>query len=344
MAQIEGRLRAGMAARGIVGETAEAIVRGITSFALYGFPESHSASFAMIAYASAYLKAHHPAAFYCAMLNNWPMGFYHPSTLVKDAERHGVEVRPIDVTRSNWRCSIEAGALRIGLRYVQGLREVAVRRLERERARAPFESLGDLVARTELHEDERERLAQAGACVAFGEHRRDVSWQLAAFDRDPTTLFARSSPLRAGRASMLPPMSPLEQTLADYASTGLTTGPHVMAHLRGRLRAARVLASSELRDVPNGSCVRVAGHVIVRQRPGTAKGMLFLTLEDETGTCNVAVRPEVFRRHRRLLHTARLLQVEGPLQGVDGVVHVLGRSFEEVTVFGGAPPPSHDFH
>jgi error-prone DNA polymerase len=344
MAQIEGRLRAGMAARGIVGETADAIVRGITSFALYGFPESHSASFAMIAYASAYLKVHHPAAFYCAMLNNWPMGFYRPSTLVKDAERHGVEVRPIDVTRSAWRCSIEDGALRIGLRYVQGLRELAARRLEIERARAPFETLGDLVARAGLHEDERERLAYAGACAAFGEHRRDVSWQLAALDRDPTTLFASGSAAEAVTAPTLPPMSALEQTLADYASTGLTTGPHVVAHLRARLRASGVLASAELRNVPSGRCVRVAGHVIVRQRPGTAKGMLFLTLEDETGTCNVAVRPDLFRRNRGLLHTAQLLQVEGPLQSVDGVVHVLGRSFEEMTLLGGAPPPSHDFH
>ena len=344
MQQIEGRLRAGMAARGIVGETADAIVRGITSFALYGFPESHSASFAMIAYASAYLKAHHPAAFYCAMLNNWPMGFYHPSTLVKDAERHGVEVRPIDVTRSSWRCAIEAGALRLGLRYVQGLREVAARRIETERARAPFASLGDLVARSALREDERERLARAGACAAFGGHRRDLSWQLAALDRDPTTLFASRSDTRSTTTPVLPPMSPLEETLADYASTGLTTGPHVMAHLRTRLQGLRVLTSAELRTVPNGRLVRVAGHVIVRQRPGTAKGMLFLTLEDETGTCNVAVRPDVFRRHRRLLHTVRLLSVEGPLQSVDGVMHVLGRSFEEMTLLGGAPPPSHDFH
>jgi error-prone DNA polymerase len=253
-------------------------------------------------------------------------------------------VRPIDVTRSSWRCAIEAGALRLGLRYVQGLREVAARRIETERARAPFASLGDLVARSALREDEREQLARAGACAAFGGHRRDLSWQLAALDRDPTTLFASRSDTRSTTTPVLPPMSPLEETLADYASTGLTTGPHVMAHLRTRLQGLRVLTSAELRTVPNGRLVRVAGHVIVRQRPGTAKGMLFLTLEDETGTCNVAVRPDVFRRHRRLLHTARLLSVEGPLQSVDGVMHVLGRSFEEMTLLGGAPPPSHDFH
>jgi error-prone DNA polymerase len=346
MAQIETRLRSGMAERGIVGETAEAIVRGITSFALYGFPESHSASFALIAYASAYLKAHHPAAFYCAMLNNWPMGFYHPTTLVKDAERHDVELRPIDVMHSGWPCTIEAGALRIGLRYVSGLREAAGRSIETERMRAPFVSLGDLVARAGLLEDERRRLANAGACAVFGGRRRDVLWQLAALDRDSTTLFAAG---RSGAAppvaatSPLPAMSPLEETLADYASMGLTTGPHVMAHLRAALRRHDVMTSAEIRRIPNGHWVRVAGHVIVRQRPGTAKGMLFLTLEDETGTCNVAVRPEVFRQHRQLLHTARLLRVDGPLQSVDGVIHVLGRAFEEI-VLGGAAPPSHDFH
>ena len=167
MAQIETRLRAGMAARGIAGATADEIVRGITSFALYGFPESHAASFALLAYASAYLKAHHPAAFYCALLNNWPMGFYHPATLVKDAQRHGVAFLPIDVMHSAWRCTIEAGGLRLGLRYVSGLREAAGRRIEEERARASFASLGDLVARAGLQEDERRRLANAGACAAL---------------------------------------------------------------------------------------------------------------------------------------------------------------------------------
>ena len=346
MGQIEARLRAGMEARGIVGERAESIVRAITSFALYGFPESHSASFALIAYASAYLKVHHPAAFYCAMLNNWPMGFYHPATLVKDAERHGVEVLPIDVMHSVWRCTIETRALRLGLCYVNGLREVAARRIEAERARCSFASLGDLVMRAALQEDERRQLANAGACFAFGGHRRDVLWQLAALDPDPRTLFAATSAQRdvlSSAPSPLPPMSPLEETLADYASMGLTAGPHVMTHLRAALRNAGVITGADVRQIPHGRYVQVAGHVIVRQRPGTAKGMLFLTLEDETGTCNVAVRPDVFRRHRRLLHTARMLRVGGELQSVDGVIHVLGCAFEELALPGTAPP-SHDFH
>ena len=357
MAQIETRLRSGMATRGIVGEAADEIVRSITSFALYGFPESHSASFALIAYASAYLKAHHPAAFYCAILNNWPMGFYHPATLVKDAERHGVDVRPIAVTHSAWACTIEDGALRIGLRYVRGLREATARRIEVERTRVPFASLGDLVVRGNLQENERRQLANAGACAVFGGERRDILWQLAAFDPDPTRLFS-AKPSRGSasvsqpasphaddgvRTSPLPAMSPLEETLADYASMGLTTGPHVMAHLRDQLQRRNVLASADVRRTPHGRRVRVAGQVIVRQRPGTANGMLFLTLEDETGTCNIVIRPTVFQRHRRLLHTCRLLLVEGPIQNVDGVVHVQGARFEEMSLEG-STPPSHDFH
>jgi len=339
MRRLEARLRSGMAANGIAGATADAIVRSITSFALYGFPESHAASFALIAYASAYLKAHHPAAFSCALLNSWPMGFYHPATLVQDARRHGVCVRPIDVTRSAWRCTIEDGAIRIGLRYVAGLREETGRRIEAERAHAPFAGLGDLVMRCAIREDERVQLAHAGACAAFGASRRDVLWQVAALDRDPRSLFARTP---TSAAVCLPPMSALEETLADYASSGLTTGPHVLAHLREPLRGLGVVACAELRGLRHGSTVRVAGQVIVRQRPGTAKGMLFLTLEDETGMCNVVITPAVFRSHRRLLHTAGLLLIEGPIQSVDGVLHVQGARFRDLMLPGGVSP-SRDF-
>jgi error-prone DNA polymerase len=340
MGHLEARLRSGMAANGISGVTADAVVHSITSFALYGFPESHSASFALLAYASAYLKVHHPAAFFCAMLNNWPMGFYHPSTLVKDAERHGVHLLPIDVLRSSWSCAIEDGALRIGLRYVSGLSEDTARCITAERDRAPFSSLGDLVHRCALRADDRVRLARAGACSAFGECRRDVLWQVAALERDPESLFAAG---RDASASPLPPMSALEETLADYASSGLTTGPHVMRHLRARLRPLGVVSSAELRAIPNGRWVRIAGHVIVRQRPGTAKGMLFLTIEDETGTCNAVITPDLFQRHRRHLHTSRMLIVDGPVQNVDDVIHVQGRHFCELPL-PGQPPPSHDFH
>jgi error-prone DNA polymerase len=340
MAAIESRLRAGMAANGIVGATADAIVQGITSFALYGFPESHSASFALLAYASAYLKAHHPAAFFCALLNNWPMGFYHPATLIRDAQRHGVRPLPIDVTRSDWKCTLEAAAVRIGLRYVSGLREETAQRIVAARSEGPFTTLEDLVFRCRLRDDERLKLAHAGACATVAGPRRDVLWQVAALERDPEGLFTR---IHNDTLAPLPPMSPLEETLADYAASGLTTGPHVMAHLRPALRAASVVTSAELRQMPHGGRARIAGHVIVRQRPGTAKGMLFLTLEDETGTCNAVIDPATFARHRRLLQTSQILLIEGPVQRVDGVIHVKGARFQELAL-PGATPPSHDFH
>jgi error-prone DNA polymerase len=363
-----------MAARGIAGPAADDIVRAITSFALYGFPESHAASFALLAYASAYLKAHHPAAFTCAMLNVYPLGFYTPATLVKDAERHGVRVLPVDVTRSGWECTLERdevsgrgprgngssrpaaptpAALRLGLRYVAGLREAAGRAIETERTRRPFDSAADLAARCALRRDELDTLAHVGALAAFGLDRRAALWQVAALERDPTSLLAHIRPPAV--RSPLPAMTPLDETLADYRSTGMTTGPHVMAHLRPGLAARGVLRAIDLRAARDGTWVRTAGHVIVRQRPGTAKGFLFLTLEDETGTANAVVTPAVFQRHRALLHTTPLLEVEGPLQKVDGVIHVRARRFRRLTVAAarGTPadpaaeaalPHGHDFH
>ena len=337
MKELSRRLLDGMARNGITGPTAEKILHGITSFALYGFPESHSASFALLAYASAYLKVHHGAAFTCALLDNWPMGFYHPATIVKDAQRHGIRVLPIDVNRSAWPCTLENGAVRIGLRYVQGLREETGRRIEAAR---PFTGPGDLARRARLRRDELERVAHGGALACFGRNRRAVLWQVAAVERDPQSLLARAEAPAAG--SPLPEMSAVEETLADYESSGLTTGPHVMRHLRESLTRRGILSAAALREAPDGRPVKIAGHVIVRQRPGTAKGFLFLTLEDETGTSNAVVTPSVFERHRLLLHTAPLLVVEGPVQNVDGVIHVRGRRFEALPL-PGQTPPSHDF-
>ncbi len=368
MRQIERRLRDGMAAHGITGTKADDIVRAITSFALYGFPESHAASFALIAYASAYLKAHHPAAFLCAMLNVYPLGFYTPATLVQDAQRHGVRVLPIDVTRSSWRCTIEDGidaavaidrheehtaisrsAVRLGLRYVAGLREAAGTTIESERVARPFASAADLAARCGLRRNELDALAFIGALAAFGLSRRAALWQAAAIERDPTSLFAPASrpvqPPPAGADSPLPPMSALDETLADYQGIGLTTGPQIMAHLRPALAARGVLRAVDLKDARDGARVRTAGHVIVRQRPGTAKGFLFLTLEDETGMANAVVTPNVFQRHRVVIHTSPLLQVEGRLQKVDGVIHVRARRFVPIGLrdLEDALPPGHDF-
>jgi error-prone DNA polymerase len=360
MKDIEARLRAGMAQRGITGKNADDIIRSITSFALYGFPESHAASFALLAYASAYLRAHHLAAFTCAMLNNWPLGFYHPATLVKDAQRHGLRVLPIDVMRSNWRCRLERVlgvgcrvlgqsesvvspipstqpltpdlALRLGLRYVAGLREEAGKRIEEERAKAPFASVAEVITRCGLRDDEAQTLAHLGAFAAFGLSRRDALWQAAAVPRGP--LFGKqhaavSHQLSAPSTihvpahspfgdSPLPAMSTLEHTLADYKNSGITVGPHIMKHLRAELTRDGVLRAIDLKRARNGQWAKIAGLVIVRQRPGTAKGFCFITLEDETGTANAVVVPDMFQRYRSVIHTATLLLIEGPLQKVVG--------------------------
>ena len=376
MKEIETRLRTGMAQRGIIGSKQDQIVQSITSFALYGFPESHAASFALIAYASAYLRAHHLAAFTCAMLNNWPLGFYHPATLVKDAQRHGLEVRPVDVAHSNWLCRLEATAghswaLRLGLRFVGGLRESVGRVVEQQRSTRAFSSLADLTHRCGLRDNETQALAFAGAFASFGLTRRDALWQAGSVPREPLFAPRRNASGDVPREGMatapapLPPMNELESTLADYKSAGLTTGPHLVAHLREPLRRAGILRAADLAKVRNGRWVKIAGLVIVRQRPGTAKGMCFLTLEDESGTSNAAVRPDVFARYRAVIHTAALLMVEGPIQQVDGVIHVLARRLEEIVVPGQAVrqsgsgyrmrttpeeeqppslPRSHDFH
>src|SRR5579885_826483 len=345
MEKIEARLRQGMARNGITGKAADEIVLGITSFALYGFPESHAASFALIAYASAYLKCHHPAAFYTAMLNCYPLGFYHPATLVKDAQRHGVEVRPIDVTRSDWRCTIErdgsALALRLGLKYVTGLREETGLCIESERRTRPFSSIADLVRRTAPNRRELDTMAWAGALSAFGKSRREALWQAAAIARDAGSLFAGVDP--PPTQSRLPAMSPLEETRADYATTGLTAGPHVMAHIRARLKARGILSAADLEQARDGSMVQVAGLVIVRQRPGTAKGFFFITLEDETGVSNIIVMPELFHKNRPILHRAPILLVEGVLQKRDGTIGIKGRRFAEIKLDSPLPSP-HDFH
>jgi error-prone DNA polymerase len=354
MGALESRLRAGMTERGIEGEAQEEIVRGITSFALYGFPESHAASFALIAYASAYLKVHHPASFLAGLLNAYPMGFYGPSTLVKDAQRHGVEVRPIDASRSHWECTLEGDGptVRLGLRYVGGLRAATGQALEGAREDAPFESTADLTRRVALHRDELEALAELGALASLEpgwEGRRAALWQVAALERDPRSLFAGVSP--PATAPPVPEMTPLEQTLADYRIAGMTTGPQTLAHLRPSLTERGLLTAAVLREAPNGRYVRTAGHVIVRQRPGSARGFCFLTLEDETGTSNAVLTPDQFRRFRVPLHTSSLVEIAGPVQNVDSVVHVRVRELRPLSWREHDPslaarstlPDSHDY-
>ncbi|MBC8133507.1 MAG: error-prone DNA polymerase, partial [Deltaproteobacteria bacterium] len=339
MNAIEAALRAGMTNNGIKDDAQEEIVAGIKSFALYGFPESHAASFALIAYASAYLKAYHPAAFTCALLNNYPMGFYHPSTLVNDAARHGVVTLPVDVTRSTWLCDLEppadgkAGAppcIRLGLKYVVGLREQVGRRIESARAERPFTSLADFEARVVPQPTELAKLASIGAYAALGGTRRRALWQVEALGRSGR-LFAGVTPDEdAGGlpdASPLPEMSRHDQMLADFKGTGLSTAAHPMTFVRDRLRSHDVVTAADLSRVPNGRRARVAGIVIVRQRPGTAKGFVFLTVEDETGFANAIVTPQRFESQRQNILGLGALIIEGVVQNQDGVVSIKADRF-----------------
>jgi error-prone DNA polymerase len=348
MRSIEDRLRTGMEARGITGEAQDSIVQGITSFALYGFPESHAASFALIAYASAYLKAHHPTAFYLGILNAWPMGFYHPATLIRDAQRRGVEMRPIDVQSSGWRCRWEdrqgarqapAGAIRLGLRFVRGLRSNSSLAIEQEQKAAPFASLDDFVTRCSPSAADLEILASVGALSCFGLSRRGALWQAARLGRPAGPLLAA---LSETEPSPLPEMTQAEETQADYGGAQMTLGPHPLSYRRQELRRRGVLAAAELIHHANGELVRTAGAVIVRQRPGTAKGLLFLTLEDETGMSQAIVSPDLLQKHRKLIVGSAGLVVEGVLQKRDGSVSVRGERFWALADLLAAP--SYDFH
>ena len=482
MQQIETKLRAGMERQGIVGDAAEEIIRSITSFALYGFPESHAASFALLVYASAYLKAHYPGAFFTAILNNQPMGFYHPATLIKDAQRHGVRFAPIDVLVSDWECRVEPdGRIRLGLMYVNGLREAVGRAIAAglpspvaaaprdavqvlpssrshpkrcpkcgcddesmleeapegsfcnicahewgspARGRAPavadppvepagrYRSIEALIACTGVRRDELATLAEIGALNAFGHHRRSALWQIERAVRPSGELFvenrdqgpgigdaahhvegdqgpgtrdqaheaaATSSntpggfPLNqlhvesvrrtpnaqrpapnaesrvpdpgsrhASAVSPLAPMTPSERLLADYAGSSVTIGPHPMALRRTELALRGVLRARDLPHGRHGRRVRVAGAVITRQRPGTAKGFVFLTLEDETGIANIIVRPDLFTDQRADILGSPYLLIEGTLQLQEGVTSV--KAERVLPLIGDSPEPqSHDF-
>ncbi len=430
MKEIEAKLRTGMERNGISRQAQEQIVLSITSFALYGFPESHAASFALIAYASAYLKCHYLAAFTAALLNNQPMGFYRPATIVKDAQRHGLKIFPIDVTESEWECTVvgrrssvvnpavrrwplavgqklcpeyvpedaatqaaerqhnaalgvsrgsvkeENGApqgrksspdggraahptaggtpaLRLGLRYVRGLREDAARAMVHQRNLASFTSIHDLIHRVpELRKDELNTLAEIGALNSVSSfefpvlssgklHRRDALWQIERSVR-------RSGPLldelpEPDAKSPLRPMNPEERLVADFRGTGMTVGPHPMAYHRERMDAMGVRKASDLAGIPNGKYLRIGGCVIARQRPGTAKGFVFLSLEDETGVANAIIMPDLFQKNRLLVSSEQFLMVEGTLQNQDNVISVKAQRVMPLSITRAATS-SHDFY
>jgi error-prone DNA polymerase len=350
MAEIEVKLREGMERNGITAKVQDTIVHSITSFALYGFPESHAASFALLAYASAYLKCHYLAAFTCAMLNNQPMGFYSPAILIKDAQRHGLRVLPVDVLKSSWECSIEhplapgprppTPELRLGLRYAKGLREQSGRAIVRAR---PFTSVDDLALRVpELRKDEINRLAEIGALNSIepGSHRRDALWNA---QRAILPVGPLLAPLEAkGEPSPLSPMNTEERLWADYRGTGLTVGRHPMAFRRAEMNALGVVRAIDLARVPNGRIVRIAGSVIVRQRPGTANGFVFLSMEDETGVMNAIITPDTFDRYKFQVLAEPFLLIDGVLQNLDGVISVKAARIEGLRA--GAVAESHDFH
>ncbi|HEV2313878.1 MAG TPA: error-prone DNA polymerase [Candidatus Acidoferrales bacterium] len=385
MKDIEIKLRRGMDKNGIALEIQRKIVQSITSFALYGFPESHAASFALLAYASAYLKCHYLGAFTAALLNNQPMGFYHPATIVKDAQRHGLKIRPIDVTCSNWLCTLEKFqkngaeglALRLGLRFVKGLSAEIAAEIALQRAARSFASIEDLKLRIPaIHKSELAALAEIGALNfiegkhnARGEnrqtiHRRDALWQIERAARRPGALFetldtetqkskersnaepensclAIARPVAAD--SPLAPMTIEERLIADFRGTGMTVGPHPLAYHRAELKRRGMRSASELGHLPHGTHVRFAGAVIARQRPGTAKGFVFLSLEDETGIANAIITPQLFEQDHTVVIHHQFLLIEGRLQNQDNVISVKVERIQPLRITR-AETTSHDFH
>jgi error-prone DNA polymerase len=345
MEAMKARLVAGMAEKDISREHAEEIFRQLLGFSGYGFPESHAASFALLVYASAWLKRYHPAAFTCALLNSQPMGFYAPHTLVEDAKRHGVEVRGIDVQFSELECGLEPGAapalatpaLRLGLAQVKGLPRATAEAIAAARAAGPFRSAADLARRAGLSRAWLARLAEAGALRSLEPVRRRAVWRaLGAVPGTSGDLFAGLEPVEP--EADLPPASAAEEVAADFAASGLSEKAHPMSLLRPQLASRRVRSARELQRLPDRAPVEVAGMVVVRQRPETAAGIVFMSLEDETGIANLVVMPDVYERHRALVRTVGFLQAEGRVERSGAVVNVRVRALAPLDI---APAVEH---
>ncbi|QNH04352.1 error-prone DNA polymerase [Pseudomonas sp. B11D7D] len=342
------RLTSRMLEKGYTQAFTERIFRQIEGFGSYGFPESHAASFALLAYASCWLKCHEPAAYACALVNSWPMGFYSPDQVLQDARRHDVEVRSVDVRYSDWDCSLESNehgepAIRLGLRMIRGFREADARRIEKARQCGAFRDVEDLSQRALLDASAREHLADAGALSSLVGDRYRARWAVSGVE-EQLPLFT-GVPAPTEEVSSLPVPSPGENLLTDYAILGTTLGPHPLAMLREALRAQRCRSSYDLQAIEHGRPVSITGMVIGRQRPQTASGVIFVTLEDEFGLVNVVVWHDLAERQRRVLVQSQILRVDGHLETVDGVRHVIaGRLTDMTTLLTGLDIRSRDFH
>jgi error-prone DNA polymerase len=340
------RLLAGMLRNGYELAFAERIFEQIKGFGSYGFPESHAASFALLCYASSWLKCHEPAIFTCALVNSWPMGFYSPDQLLQEARRQGIEVRPVDVFHSEWDCTLEGEdelAIRLGLRQIRGFNEADARRLKQARKQRPWRDVEDLCLRAGLDSRARARLADAGALRALARDRHQARWQVAAVQAQ-LPLFAEV-PSAEEQAVELPAPTVGEDLVADYDTLGTTLGPHPLTLLRPRLRALGCRSSAELAGVAHGDNIAVAGIVVGRQRPQTASGVTFVTLEDEQGMVNVVVWRDLAERQRRALVGSQLLKVSGRLEQESGVRHLIARRLEDISpLLQGLDVRSRDFH
>jgi error-prone DNA polymerase len=345
------KLIEGMRARNYSLEFAERIFRQIQGFGEYGFPEAHSSSFALLVYDSAWLKCHEPAAFTCALLNSQPMGFYAPAQLVRDAREHGVEVRPVSIGSSDYYCTLERRddgepALRLGFCLVKSLSEAAARRVPIVRAEQPFASVQDLAERAKLDRGDLEALAAAGSLSRLSGDRHRAFWEVAGIAKPlPLAPGSRQPNERVEGTPLLRPPSPWETMLADYESLSLTLGTHPMGLIRDRSPGKSWARAADLASLPSGTAVSVAGIVLMRQHPGSAKGVTFVTIEDETGSMNIIVWPKLGDLQRRPLVESRLLEVTGELQREQSVTHVIAhRLVDRSGLLGDLLARSRDFH
>jgi error-prone DNA polymerase len=360
MRKVSVKLRMAMERKNVPPDRIDSIIQAISSFALYGFPESHAISFAILAYGSAYLKVHRAAEFYASLLNNQPMGFYSPATIVKDARRHGTKMKPVCVVQSQWRCTVIADdTVRLGFCVVKGLRQEHAEDVVRQNQQAPFSSIEDFKRRVCLTKEELRTLAEIGALNSLAEHRRAAMWRVE--EQAPEPLFRHSD--RSATKSRNPVAEPKgnatgslnfardngplmrmtlpERVQADYEGMDLTTGPHPMHLLRAQL--PDVWRATDLAQARHGSTVQIAGNVICRQRPGTAKGFVFVSLEDETGVANAIVTPDLFERLRLVVTEEPFLLIEGEVQNSDNVVLVKARIIQPLAHAQLAGSESHDF-